>query len=49
MTETIQRFLLKNTKFLQVLVNEKLAKRKGIFLKLKQRVDWKVFHLESNR
>ena len=30
MTETIQRFLLKNTKSLQYLVNEKLAKRKGI-------------------
>ena len=29
MTEVIQRFLLKNTKGLQYLVNEKLAKRPG--------------------
>lgn len=29
MTEVIQRFLLKNTKFLQYIVNDKLAKRKG--------------------
>jgi hypothetical protein len=29
MTEAIQKFLLKNTKFLQYVVNEKLAKRKG--------------------
>lgn len=29
MTEVIQRFLLKNTKWLQYVVNEKLAKRKG--------------------
>jgi hypothetical protein len=29
MTECVQRFLLKNTKYLQYVVNEKLAKRKG--------------------
>jgi hypothetical protein len=29
MTECVQRFLLKNTKFLQYVVNEKLAKRSG--------------------
>ena len=29
MTESIQRFLLKNTRFLQYVVNEKLAKREG--------------------
>lgn len=29
MTEVVQRFLLRNTKFLQNLVNNKLAKRKG--------------------
>ena len=29
MTESVQRFLLANTKWLQYLVNEKLAKRSG--------------------
>ena len=32
MTEFVQKFLLRNTKPLQYLVNEKLAKRKGINL-----------------
>ena len=30
MTDFIQKFLLKNTKPLQYLINQKLAKRKGI-------------------
>lgn len=31
MTEFVQKFLLRNTKGLQYIVNEKLAKRKGKF------------------
>jgi hypothetical protein len=39
MTEKVQQFLLKHTKTLQYVVNEKLAKRSGLIGKIFQKLE----------
>ena len=49
MSDFIQKFLLRNTKTLQFIVNEKLAKKKGKNLKIILRRYWKIFLMDGNR